>query len=101
MSCGIDCLVLAQVVLRGFIKDFENPVPGRPGALKHLVQSMQPADRLIPGASTSLAISFRPAALGVRTATVRIASNDADENPYELVIRGTGDTAARRRAVRK
>jgi len=25
MSCGIDCLVLAQVVLRGFIKGFENP----------------------------------------------------------------------------
>jgi hypothetical protein len=34
-----------------------------------------------PGGSTTFAIRFSPGDLGVRTATVQIASNDSDENP--------------------
>src|SRR5262249_58789718 len=47
MPSGTDWLFLAQVALHRFVDDFENAVSGRPGALKHLVQSMEPADRLI------------------------------------------------------
>lgn len=42
------------------------------------------------GAKHSMAIRFIPRALGVRQATVSIASNDATENPYTFVIQGRG-----------
>ncbi|WP_157505977.1 BspA family leucine-rich repeat surface protein, partial [Flavobacterium chungangense] len=36
-------------------------------------------------------ISFDPSAVGLRTATVTIASDDLDENPYTFAIQGTGN----------
>lgn len=39
---------------------------------------------------TTVSVAFTPAALGNRTAFLRIASNDADENPFDLVIKGVG-----------
>jgi len=45
---------------------------------------------LAPGASTSIAVSFAPLAAGSRSAVLSIASNDADENPFEITLTGTG-----------
>lgn len=47
-----------------------------------------------PVAATSgtatFVVTFDPSSLGVKTATVSIANNDANENPYNFVIQGTG-----------
>ncbi|WP_170117991.1 choice-of-anchor D domain-containing protein [Flavobacterium araucananum] len=40
--------------------------------------------------TTTFAITFDPSASGVRAATVSIASDDTDENPYTFAISGTG-----------
>jgi len=42
------------------------------------------------GGTTTFDITFVPSNGGTRSATVSIASNDFDENPYNFVIRGTG-----------
>ena len=47
---------------------------------------------LAPGASTTFAVTFSPAGPGVRTATLLIASNDEDENPFEINLTGTQAT---------
>lgn len=40
--------------------------------------------------STTFQITFDPSATGLRTATISIANDDADENPYTFAIQGTG-----------
>ncbi len=40
--------------------------------------------------STTFTIRFNPATAGVKNATLTIANNDSDENPYDFSIRGTG-----------
>jgi len=40
--------------------------------------------------STTFQVTFDPASAGDKTATISIASDDADENPYTFVIQGTG-----------
>lgn len=45
---------------------------------------------LAPGKSTTFQVTFRPSAVGKRKATVKIASNDADENPFTFVVSGSG-----------
>ncbi|MBU0678879.1 MAG: choice-of-anchor D domain-containing protein, partial [Verrucomicrobia bacterium] len=42
------------------------------------------------GAATTFTIRFSPGASGVATATVSIANNDSDENPYTFTIQGRG-----------
>ncbi len=42
------------------------------------------------GGTTTFVITFDPSATGLRMATVSIASDDADENPYDFAIQGTG-----------
>jgi len=44
----------------------------------------------IDSATTSFEVSFSPAALGTRQATVSIQNNDSDEDPYTFTIQGTG-----------
>lgn len=44
------------------------------------------------GASTTFSVKFAPQATGVRTASLHIASNDADENPFDIALAGTGTT---------
>lgn len=46
------------------------------------------------GNSTTFTIRFTPGAGGLRTAMVNIPNNDADENPYDFVIQGTGLVSA-------
>lgn len=40
--------------------------------------------------STTFQIRFNPSTIGIKTATVSIASNDSDENPYIFEIKGIG-----------
>ncbi len=42
--------------------------------------------------STTFEITFTPTAGGLRTATLSIANNDGDENPYNFSIQGTATT---------
>jgi LPXTG-site transpeptidase (sortase) family protein len=42
------------------------------------------------GGSTIFVMRFDPSVLGLRTATVSIANNDTDENPYNFAIQGSG-----------
>jgi hypothetical protein len=45
---------------------------------------------LAPGASTTFQVAFKPTVSGLRSATLHVASNDADENPFDVVLTGTG-----------
>lgn len=49
-----------------------------------------PSNSISAGSSTIFIITFNPSAAGLRTATVTIANNDSDENPYDFNIQGTG-----------
>ncbi|MEI7908405.1 MAG: cadherin-like beta sandwich domain-containing protein [Verrucomicrobiota bacterium] len=50
---------------------------------------------LAPGATTRFAVIFTPAALGARSATLHLASNDGSNSPCDLELSGTGfNTAA-------
>ena len=52
-----------------------------------------PANPILALSSTTFNITFTPTALGLRTATISIANDDSDENPYTFDIQGTGATA--------
>jgi hypothetical protein len=43
-----------------------------------------------PGASATFTVTFKPSATGARTASIRIASNDRDENPFIINLAGEG-----------
>ncbi len=49
-----------------------------------------PSTPVTPSGTTTFQITFDPSAAGLRTATVSIASNDANENPYNFNIQGIG-----------
>ena len=52
----------------------------------------QPATTpVVNGTNVTFKIKFRPTVAGLRTANVRIESNDSDENPYIFAIEGNGD----------
>ncbi len=51
----------------------------------------QPSSPVSAAGSTTFQITFDPTAAGLRVATVSIANDDADENPYTFDIRGTGN----------
>lgn len=50
----------------------------------------QPTSPVPPGGAASLTVRFDPTARGFRAAVVSIASNDADESPYEFSVQGAG-----------
>lgn len=50
----------------------------------------QPTSPVAASGSTTFVITFDPSATGTRTATVSIANDDSDENPYTFAIQGTG-----------
>ncbi|APY09409.1 hypothetical protein BWZ20_14320 [Winogradskyella sp. J14-2] len=52
--------------------------------------SLVPSNSISAGSDTIFSITFDPSALGLRTATVSIANDDSDENPYTFAIQGTG-----------
>jgi hypothetical protein len=50
----------------------------------------QPATTVAAAGSTTFTVRFNPSATGARTATINIANNDSNENPYDFSITGTG-----------
>ncbi|MBN8459767.1 MAG: VCBS repeat-containing protein [Verrucomicrobia bacterium] len=48
------------------------------------------ATTLAAGGSTTFTVAFSPTVIGTRTAAIHIASNDADENPFGIMLTGTG-----------
>ena len=52
----------------------------------------QPAASIAAGGTTTFQVTFDPSAVGTRTAALSIANDDADENPYNYSIQGTGTT---------
>ena len=53
--------------------------------------TVQPASPVADGGgTTTFTVCFAPSAAGTRSATISIANDDADENPYNFAIRGTG-----------
>lgn len=52
-----------------------------------------PAAEIPRETASSFSIRFDPTAIGLRTAVVRVASDDADEDPYEFTVAGTGYAA--------
>ncbi len=50
--------------------------------------SQAPVSPVLPNQSTEFTIEFSPTSTGNKTATLLIASNDPDENPYEINLRG-------------
>jgi hypothetical protein len=52
----------------------------------------QPAASVTAGGTTTFQVTFAPSASGTRSATLSIASNDTDKNPYNFSIRGEGIT---------
>ncbi len=53
-----------------------------------------PATPVATSGNTTFQITFDPNAIGVKNATISIANNDSDENPYTFAIQGTGTTVA-------
>lgn len=51
------------------------------------------AASLVPAASTTFTVTFTPTTTGTRTATLKIASNDATENPFDIALTGIGTNA--------
>ena len=54
--------------------------------------TVQPSITVAAGGSTTFQVTFDPAAIGTRSATLSIANDDQDENPYNFSIQGTGTT---------
>ncbi len=51
------------------------------------------AATIAPGGSSTFTVTFTPGATGSRSAAIHIASNDADENPFDIALTGTGETS--------
>ncbi|MEO7339381.1 MAG: choice-of-anchor D domain-containing protein [Luteolibacter sp.] len=52
------------------------------------------ATSLAPGAKTTFTVTFKPTSKGKKTGLLKIASNDTDENPFDINLTGTGVTSA-------
>ena len=56
--------------------------------------TVQPTSLVAPSGNTTFTVRFDPSAVGLRSATLSIANDDADENPYDFSIQGTGTAPA-------
>jgi len=54
------------------------------------VVGTQPTSPIAAGGSRTFTITYTPTSAGLKSATVSIASDDANENPYVISITGTG-----------
>ena len=54
-----------------------------------LVTAQPALGTLAPGQSTTFDVQFDPSAAGLRSATINVASDDPDEDPYDFAIAGT------------
>jgi hypothetical protein len=53
----------------------------------------QPAASVAAAGSTTFVVQFNPSATGLRTAAVSFSNGDANENPYNFSIQGTGTSS--------
>lgn len=53
-----------------------------------------PSTPIAASGSTTFQVTFDPSAAGTRSASISIANDDADENPYIFAIQGTGSVPA-------
>lgn len=60
------------------------------GFPKDFLLTAKPLKTVLPGASTTFTVTFKPKAAGLRTTTLRLTSNDADEKFFEVALNGTG-----------
>jgi hypothetical protein len=57
--------------------------------------SLNPSPATVtPGTEVEFEITFSPNGVGLRTATITVISNDADESPYTFNVQGNGECAA-------
>ncbi len=54
--------------------------------------TVQPSSPVAANGNTTFTVHFDPSATGLRSATISIANDDANENPYDFSIQGTGTT---------
>ena len=57
------------------------------------VSSQPSSSSIASGSSTSFQITYNPSSIGLSSAEVSIANNDADENPFNFTIEGNGISA--------
>ena len=62
-------------------------------ASEFTVTTQPDASTVSAGGTKTFVITFDPGATGSRSATVSIANDDSDENPYTFAIAGTGTSA--------
>ncbi|MDM8556261.1 choice-of-anchor D domain-containing protein [Desulfococcaceae bacterium HSG7] len=51
---------------------------------------VSPDSTVAPGSNTTFTVRFTPTLFGRKFATISIANNDSNENPYDLVVRAFG-----------
>jgi len=61
-------------------------------AAEFVITQNLPVTQLAPGTSATFTVQFTPGALGQRQAALHIASNDADESPFDIPLSGEGVT---------
>jgi uncharacterized delta-60 repeat protein len=49
-----------------------------------------PTAPVVPTGSTTFTVQFAPTSIGLKTTAIHIASNDLDENPFDITLTGTG-----------
>ena len=60
------------------------------GATSDFSLTQIPANSMAASSSTTFQVTFNPTSTGLRSATISIANNDGDENPYHFSIQGNG-----------
>ena len=64
------------------------------GATAGFTLTTTPNSSILAGGSTTFTITYDPTTSGIHTATISIANNDTDENPYTFLIQGRGEYCA-------
>ena len=54
---------------------------------------VQPTTPIVGSGNTTFTLRFSPTSEGEKNAVIAIVNNDADENPYNISLRGTGHTS--------
>lgn len=70
--------------LTGVLASFD----GMDASAFQLVSS--PSSTIGSGRTATFKVAYRPTAVGAQATTLKIASNDADENPFDITLTGTG-----------
>lgn len=85
-NSGLSCVYMIYNNGSADLRNIAVTIIGAQKADFHLDST--PATTLTPGGYTYFQVTFVPTTVGTRKATVRIASNDSDENPYTFTIQG-------------